>query len=172
MKKSVVSRLTLSCMLVALLGMVTCVNAWPAEAAPKLELKMSVNTELTTMKDGKKVTEMGPADNIKSGDTVVYTIEYTNSGAGEARDAKIVDPVPQNTVYVVGSAEGKGTEITCSINGGKDFKKEPVKMLVKKTDGSKEEREASPGQYTHIKWVVKKVMAGESGKVSFKVKVE
>jgi uncharacterized repeat protein (TIGR01451 family) len=167
-----VNRLVITCALAVMLGMFTCVEAWPAQAAPKLELKMSSEKEVVAVKDGKEVSERVPADKTKSGDVLVYTIEYTNTGSGEARDASVVDPIPESTVYVAGSAEGKGAEITCSVDGGKAFKKEPVKIAVKKSGGSMGERDAEPGQYTHIKWVVKKVPPGGSGKVSFKVKVE
>ena len=75
-------------------------------------------------------------------------------------------------VYVVGSASGKGADISCSIDGGKSFGKEPVKVSVKKADGTTEEKDADPKQYTQIKWVVKKVLPGKSGKVSFKAKID
>ena len=143
-----------------------------AKSAPKLELKMSMEKEVKTLKEGKEVVERMPADKVGPGDVAVYTITYTNTGAGEAKDASIVDPVPEGTVYVLGSAEGKDAKITCSIDGGKSFHAEPVKQVVKKADGSKAEKDAEPSMYSQIMWVVKKVMPGKSGTVSFKVKVE
>jgi len=164
--------LALTCMLSVSLVIVTCATALAADGAPKLVLKMSQEKEVTTVKDGKKVAKRVPVEQASSGDVLVYTIGYTNTGSAEARDAAIEDPIPAGMAYVVGSAGGKGTEVTCSIDGGKEFKAEPVKITVKKADGTTQEKDAEPGMYTNVRWMVKKVMPGASGKVSFKVKVK
>ncbi|HOL49199.1 MAG TPA: hypothetical protein PLW07_01335, partial [bacterium] len=85
----------------------------------------------------------------------------------------IVNPIPNGTTYILNSASGKDTEISFSIDGGKYFQKPPVKYLVKKPDGSTEEKIATPEMYTHIMWTIKKpIPAGASGEVSFSVKVK
>jgi uncharacterized repeat protein (TIGR01451 family) len=124
------------------------------------------------VREGKEVLERVPAGKVKPGDVAVYTISYTNKGSGEAKDASFVDPVPEGMVYVIGSAEGKETAITCSVDGGKSFHAQPVKQAVKKPSGSTEEKDAPAKSYTHIRWVVKRVMPNQSGKVSFKAMVE
>jgi len=146
-------------------------DAW-AKDAPKLELKMQMEKEVKTLRGGKEVMERVPADKVKPGDVSVYTISYTNKGSGEARNASFVDPIPKGMVYVLGSAEGKESVVTCSIDGGKSFHAQPVKQTTKKPDGSTEEKDAPAASYTHIRWVVKKVMPHESGRVSFKASVE
>ena len=171
MYKSRVCRAALAMLISAAVFTVTGGQA-VAKDAPKLELKMSMAKEVKTLKDGKEVLETKPADKVGPGDVAVYTITYTNTGAGEARNAVIGDPVPAGTLYVVGSAEGKDAAITFSIDGGKSFHKEPVKQVVKRPDGTSEEKDADPAMYSNIKWVVKRVMPGQSGKVSFKAKVK
>lgn len=168
-KKSV--KLAAACMLTAVFFAAMGANAY-AKDKPKLDLKMKMEKEVTVVKDGKEVSERTPVQKVKPGDLVVHTITYTNLGKGEAKDARLVDKVPNGTDYVVGSAEGSGAEVTCSIDGGKTYAKEPVKIKVKSQDGKTVEKDADPAMYTHVRWVVKSVAPGGSGTVSFKTKVE
>lgn len=165
-----VSRLTFACALAGLLWLAGA-NAW-AQDGPRLELGVSSQKEVETVKDGKKTLEMVPVDKVKPGEVLVYTITYTNTGKGEARDALIVDPIPEGTDYMLGSAGGEGADVTCSIDGGKSYAKEPCMREVKMPDGTTRQEEAGPEMYTHIRWVVKSVPPGGSGEVKFKVKVE
>ena len=116
---------------------------------------------------GQQVKETIP------GDTLRYTIHYINEGKSEALSAVIVDPVPADTVYIGNSAEGKGSEITFSIDG-KTFEA-PIMLTytVKHADGTETKHAATPEMYTHIKWKLSKpVTKGGSGTVSFIVKVK
>ena len=88
-------------------------------------------------------------------------------------NAIINDPIPAGTSYVPDSATGEGTEITYSIDKGKSYKK--ATSLVYQVDagnGKKEQRVASPEQYTNIRWTIGSLPAKGSGKVSFKVRVK
>ena len=148
-------------------------TALAQDTSPKLSLKITSEKEVRSVKDGKEVVARVPATAFKNGDVVVYTITYKNEGASDAKDAEIQDPVPEGTVYIIGSAEGKAAEILFSIDGGGSFHKAPVKQAVKKADGSVEEMDAPAEMYTAVKWSIKKNVApGVSGKVSFKVRVK
>jgi len=171
MNVSMVVRMALVCVLSVSLWAAGAAGAFAADS-PKLGLKMTTEKEVKAVNAGKEVVERIPAENVKPGDIVVYTVRYTNSGAGEAKDAAIVDPIPKGTVYVVESATGKGTDITCSIDGGKSYHKQPVRQSVTMPDGKTVENDADPAMYTHVKWVVQSVKPGKSGMVSFKTKVE
>jgi uncharacterized repeat protein (TIGR01451 family) len=152
--------------------MLSGISAWAA-AQPKLKLNISMTKEVKTSKDGKEVTETVPADKIGSGDTIVYSITYTNEGQSIARDAKIVDPVPKHTTYVLGSATGSDTEIAFSVDGGKTYHKPPVMVRQKDKSGKAVEKAAPAEAYTQVQWTVKKdIRPGESGQVDFKVKVK
>jgi hypothetical protein len=73
-------------------------------------------------------------------------------------------------IYTGNSAEGKGTEIVFSIDGGKKYDK-PSKLKVRSMDGK--ERVAAPADYTHIRWSFKAdLKQGEKGSVSFRAKLK
>ncbi|MCK9483087.1 MAG: hypothetical protein M0R34_01825 [Candidatus Marinimicrobia bacterium] len=52
------------------------------------------------------------------GDTITYTVHYSNTGDGDATYVFILESIPTNTEYVTDSAVGAGTTITYSHNGG------------------------------------------------------
>jgi len=156
---------------VAAAFVLSSISAWAAAQGPKLKLNISMAKEVKTSKDGKEVVESVPAEKIGAGDTIVYTITYKNEGQSVARDAKIVDPVPEHTTYVLGSAEGNDAEIAFSIDGGKTYHKPPV--MVRQKDKSGSPVEAPAEAYTHVQWTIKKdIQPGETGQVVFKVKVK
>lgn len=92
---------------------------------PRIALKVSGEKEVTQIRNGKKTVTTAPLDKIKSGDILVYTVMYHNTGKSVARDVTVVDPVPANTVYLPGSAAGKDAKIFFSINGGATFVEPP-----------------------------------------------
>ena len=161
--------------------LVLVVLAFTASAAlaqigekPELMLTLSAQKEVTVPgEDGKPKTEWQEVQSTSPGDELKYTIRYENKGEAEARDAKIVDPVPQNTSYISGTAEGESAEITFSLDG-KTFGPPPLlKYRVKQADGTEVEYVATPEMYTHIQWKLNKaVPPGGTGSVSFKVKVQ
>ena len=141
---------------------------------PELVLTLSVQKEvIVTGEGGKPKTEWQEVQSTGPGDVLKYTIRYENKGKLEARDAKIVDPVPQNTSYISDSAEGEGAEINFSLDG-KTFQPAPMlKYRIRMADGSEVEYVATPDMYTHIQWKLKKpVPPGGMGSVIFKVKVQ
>lgn len=140
---------------------------------PDLALILSVQKQVAvTGEDGKTKTEWQPVQTTGSGDVLKYTIRYENRGKAEARGAKIVDPVPEGTSYISGSAEGEGTEIVFSLDG-KIFQSPPLlRYRVRKADGAEVEYVATPEMYTHVQWTLSKpVPPGGTGSVSFHVKV-
>lgn len=136
-------------------------------------IEIKVQKEVRTLKDGKWVVELQPADKSKRDDVLVYTIIYRNRHDFAAKNVSIVDPIPDGTVYVMGSASGDGTETTFSTDGGKTYQKPPITYTIVKPGGKKEEAPAPPEKYTHIKWLITTAVApGRYGTVSFKVKVK
>jgi uncharacterized repeat protein (TIGR01451 family) len=107
------------------------------------------------------------------GDVLKYTITYRNAGSAEARDGSVVDPVPKDTCYVPGSAEGKDTAIAFSIDGKRFLEPRMLKYRERRADGTEAERTAPPEMYTHIRWkLLKAVPPGGAGSVSFKARVK
>ena len=150
--------------------------AWAQNApgnAPTLKLKIDMQKEVMVEKDGKTVPDFVAADQSIRNDVLRFMITYTNTGAQEATGASVVDPIPQGTVFLSGSATGQDTEILYSFDGGKNFKAPPLKYTETKPDGTTVEKEVPPEMVTHLKWEIKKALpAGQSGQVSFKVKVK
>jgi len=143
------------------------------EQQPKVTLNLTEEKEVKVFKEGKWIEEKVPVEKVNNQDTLVYTITYVNKGKTGAKAISIVDPIPEGTVYLPESAVGKGSEITYSIDGGKRYQPHPVKYMITKPDGTREEKVASADMYTNIRWVVKElVLPGQKGQVSFKVKVK
>ena len=161
--------------LMVFLGMIIVFMPFQAsgDEKPKLALKITTQKEvLVKDKDGKTRTEWSEADKTNPGDVLKFTITYTNAGTTEARAAVINNPVPAGTVYVGGSAEGKDTDVSFSLDG-KNFEPPPmIKYKVKQADGKEVEYQATPDMYRHIRWkLTKPVPAKASGTVSFKITV-
>ncbi|MHB8173607.1 MAG: hypothetical protein ACYDFU_04000 [Nitrospirota bacterium] len=134
--------------------------------APKLTLKMKAEKEVKVLKNGKETVELKPAKTTNMGDVLLYTITYTNIGDSEAANAVISDPIPENAVYLGGSARGAGAVVAFSIDKGKTFHKTPKQVVAGV------EKAASPEAYTNIRWTIRKIAPKESGSVSFKARVK
>jgi uncharacterized repeat protein (TIGR01451 family) len=145
-----------------------------AEGQPNLLLNLTLHKQTVNIdEEGKTHTQWQAVEATDPGDILRYTLHYRNEGTGEARGATFNDRVPEGTVYLPGSAEGKDTEVTFSLDG-KSYQKPPMLTYkIKQPDGSEVEATASPDLYTHIKWkLTKPVAPGVSGTVSFMVKVK
>lgn len=143
-------------------------------AKPELALTLSASKEVTVKDaEGKTKAEWQEVREANPGDIVMYTITYRNVGTVEAREARVVDPIPSETTYVSGSAEGKDAAITFSLDG-KTFQDPPLlRYKVRQADGTEAEYQATPEMYTHIQWkLLKPVPPGGTGAMSFKAKVK
>jgi uncharacterized repeat protein (TIGR01451 family) len=143
-----------------------------ALAAPKVELAITAEKEVTVTEDGQTVVKRAPAAEAAPGETVIFTISYVNTGDEAATNVVINNPLSEGTTYIPGSATETG-EVTFSIDGGETFKR-PSLLTYETTnpDGSREKRTASPEQYTHVRWQLPEIPAGGKGEVSFRVKVQ
>ena len=153
-----------------LLGLLLCTgSAW---AQPKIEVAMKAEVEIHEVVAGKEVVRRAPAKEIASGQTIIYTLSCRNAGSQPATGVKVNDPLPKEVVYLVGSAFGEGAEVTFSIDGGKSYKQPTLlSYKIKKSDGSVEERLATPEQYTHIQWQIATIPVGATVNVGFSASV-
>ncbi|MBN2415137.1 DUF11 domain-containing protein [bacterium] len=107
------------------------------------------------------------------GDTIRYTIFAKNTGDGPMVDATVVDPVPENVIYVIDSATGEDARILFSVNGGMRYSVWPVMVTATTANGTPVQREAGEEQVTHIKWLIEApIPAGEQKVLTFKVVVK
>jgi uncharacterized repeat protein (TIGR01451 family) len=142
-------------------------------AKPLVSVSMKAEKEVSVVTKGEKTTKRVAATKVDPGDVFFYTLNYVNSGDEAATSAVLDDPIPKGTVYLPGSAFGKDTEITFSIDGGNTFKKPSLLTYeVKLPNGKTEKRSASPEEYTHIRWTVSTIPAGGSGQVGFQVRMK
>ena len=148
------------------------VTAW-AQQKESIELISKAEVDVVS-KNAKGEKEVARVDVAKAkvvpGDTVYFTTAYTNIGKQPADKVVITNPVPEHMVYVDKSAEGKGTKIEFSVDGGKSYAAHD-KLMITYAQGKK--RTATGADYTHIKWTVSKpVTPGAKGRVSFKAKLK
>ena len=142
-------------------------------AKPEITLSVTSEKEIIEMNQGKKNVKRVPAKEIEPGQVLIFTLKYSNKGDEAATKVVFDNPIPKETVYEMGSAAGSGSDITFSINGGKDYKKPTFLMYeVKGTDGKAVKRKASPDLYTNVRWVISTVPPGSDGELSFRAKVK
>ena len=144
-----------------------------AQNEARLVLKTEVAKEISMKEGNASITKYEPVLETGPGDILLYTVTYHNKGDSPAKSARIVDPIPEGTVYIMESASGIGTVIQFSIDEGATWQSHQVMHVVMKPDGSMKKEIAPPEIFTHIRWLLTdEVPAGGSGTVSFKVNVK
>lgn len=136
-------------------------------AAAGMELKTEAFQEvLVKAEDGKQQKKRVPLTTAVPGTEVIYVITYRNSGAAPADNVIVSNPVPENLIFVPGSAQGEATRFEVSIDKGKTYGALEA-LKVKQSNGSP--RPANGGDVTHVRWtVLTQVAPAASGSVSYK----
>lgn len=155
-----------------LMVILTAAIVWAQQKSP-IELKSTVEVEVE-VKNKSGETEIVRKDvskhSIIPGDTLVLATRYKNKGDKPVSKVAVKNPVPPNTVYISGSAEGKNTKIEFSVDKGKTYGL-PATLKIIKPDGK--ERKAVAADYTDVKWTLISPLApGAEGSVSFKAKLK
>jgi len=142
-------------------------------AKPLMAISITTSKEVTETISGAKVKKLVPTRQAASGDTLVYTLAYSNKGNETATDAIVENPVSAGMTYIDNSASGAGAEITFSIDGGKSYKKPSLLTYeIKQPNGTVQKYTARPEEYTHIRWTIKQVPPGTGGTLSFSARVK
>lgn len=112
---------------------------------------------ITTDKNGKTIETYKEAIAVAPGDIVRYSLDYKNNLDQAADGVEFVIPVPEQTMYVAGSATlTKNASTSYSIDGAKSF--------IADNSISKDQADA----ITHVKWTfTEAVSPSEAGKLSF-----
>ena len=136
------------------------------------------NVELTTTvqrvvaaigDDGQVVRRLEDVASVTADDVLHYTIRYTNNGVDVVEEGSIVItcPIPQDTVYLAGTAKGAGATVTYSVDDGESFA--PISELSEPSENGDGSAGSAP---TTIRWVIKPELApGQAGEVSFDVRM-
>lgn len=102
-------------------------------------------------RDSKKIP-VDTAGQVKPGEVVSFTINSTNEGAAPARDYRAIGQIPRGSTFVAGSALGDpSTQVSYSIDGGKQFSSEPM-IDEKQPDGTIKKIAAPVSMYTQVRF--------------------
>ncbi len=139
-------------------------------AFAQVELKTEMYKVIEVQKDnGTSKIEWVTPDNITPGDKVGYRIMVENKGDKAADDIVLNNPVPENTIYVNGSARGANSSIVFSVDQGKTFAT-PEKLFIEK-NGKK--LPATAKDYSNVRWVLtSSLKVGEQSSVQYVVQVK
>ena len=156
---------------VSMIALLACAMvSLPAYA--QVELQTAVSKVLIEQDEsGKPVRRLVGAENVVPGDTLQYVISFSNKGTTvvDAGSIIITNPLPPDTVYVEGSAQGAGTQISYSVDSGATFG-QPADLKVIRDDV---EVAAQAADYTTIRWAFKHALeAGKTGDVMFSVRLK
>lgn len=124
-----------------------------------IAVKAIAEVESQTVREGREISKLAPADRVVSGDWVIYTLEVRNTAAATVRVPTVTYPVPQHMSYVAESAVGPATEISYSVDGGHSFDA-PENLKIQDAEGQL--RPATAADYTHIRWQLKHSLKGYS----------
>ncbi|HUK22513.1 MAG TPA: hypothetical protein VLV45_13280 [Gemmatimonadales bacterium] len=107
----------------------------------------------------------------RPGDEIRYSLVFTNTGQNSVKNVQFTDPIPQGTVYVLGSAAApQSTRIDYSIDGGKTWSEQP--MIVAVENGKTVQKPAPRENYTHVRWtVLESVAPGAQVTAEFRAQV-
>jgi uncharacterized repeat protein (TIGR01451 family) len=121
--------------------------------APKVKLNLGAEKKVVSVDaQGKQqVTWKAFQGTVQPGDVLRYTLVSENAGDKSAKSLKLVQPIPAQTLYSLGSAKANGATLTYSINGGKTFVEKPM-VTVKLANGQVVQKPAPASAYTHIRW--------------------
>lgn len=143
---------------------------FPSLVLAQVELKTEMYEVVEVQQDnGTSKVEWVAPDNIVPGDKVGYRIRFENTGNEAAENIVLNNPIPENTIYVDGSARGANTDIVFSVDGGDSFAK-PEQLFIEK-DGQQIQAQAK--DYSHVRWTLTNALpSGETGSVQYVVQVK
>lgn len=114
-----------------------------------LKVTSKVQKMVVVKKDGETSYSFEPTSKVIPGETLQYRTYFENISTEPTDNIKIVNPIPENLVYLENSAQGKNTNIVFSVDGGKNYGKAAT-LKVKRDDGKIYLAKSS--DYTHIQW--------------------
>jgi uncharacterized repeat protein (TIGR01451 family) len=122
-----------------------------AQEQGHLDVQTTVQKEEVIVNEaGESETRLVAAEVVVPGESVVYTITFTNVSAEPADNVVITNPIAEDLMYVDGSAFGPGMDIQFSVDGGVTFAAANELTIVE--DG--EVRGARGEDFTHVRWVM------------------
>ena len=97
-----------------------------------------------------------PADRIRAGDEVHYTIRVTNPGRLPVEGVVVTKRLPFGLTYVGGSAVGPAATVHFSVDSRESFAAAPDLEVAA---AGQPPRRSVPADYTHVRWLLKRPLA-------------
>ncbi len=113
-----------------------------------------------TKEDGSSEELFSAAESARPGQIVEYRVSVKNSSDTSlpAGNAAVTGPIPAGTMYQADSASFEEAQLEFSADGGQSFSMPPVMMIVVNEEGKEVEVEASPEDYTALRWNILKTL--------------
>ncbi len=152
------------------LGVFSALTALQALAADEVDITLVAEVrEDIPAPGGRTISRLIPATSVEQGQEIFYTVRIRNASSAAARGVEVVQRIPENTVYVSGSATGPGVEVELSADGGQTFGREGQLTIVDQSavalmeatslDRAALTRPARPQDTTHIRWRLRNALA-------------
>ena len=101
---------------------------------------------------------------------VIFINTVTNNSDSAAENIIVNNPIPENMLYVDGTATGEKAIITYSVDGGQHYD-QPINLIVTGEDGKP--RPATGTDYTNVRWQLVSPLAPKAEqKVEFQARVK
>ena len=156
------------------LGLV-CFCSFPSQAQNQDPLKGDMYVSRIVKEKGNGESKYSREKNVertRPGDILEYVIKYTNVSRHPLQEIEILGPIPKDTYLLADTPAARNAgEMRASLDGGKSYGIPPLKKKIEK-DGKVVEVEVPEKEWTHLKWVVKKLLPGEWAAVRYWVTVK
>ena len=97
---------------------------------------------------------------LRPGETIRYVVTASNTSDRAIKNLVVTQPIPQGSVYVLGSAtlpSIEGAKVVYSIDGGKNYSAKPT-IRVKNEKGEIVTQDAPVTMYTNVRWTFGEVL--------------
>ncbi len=142
-----------------------------AAIAQRASADQKVSSELTVatvVKQANGSEQLAPAQAVKPGDMLQYTVNYKNLGNQAVRQLVATLPIPPETEYQSLTALPSGA--LASVDG-KIFERVPLLRKVKQADGKLVDVPVPLVEYRFLRWPERDLAAGASYSVSARTRV-
>lgn len=129
-----------------------------ARAEGTVALSGEVQVVRTIEEDGVSRETLAEPSKVVPGDHLLFTTHYSNDTGKEVSDFVITNPIPAQVALT------KVGEFTVSVDGGKTFGR-LVDLKASAADGTS--RPATLDDVTHVRWILARLAAGETGSVTY-----
>ncbi len=141
--------------------------ALTATPALAMDAKQTIEREVSvTQADGSVLISRQPADLVKPGDALIYTLDFVNTESEAVTGINMAMPVPSEVRFVETVDALANSTVSYSIDGGQSYAGLDS-LQVANADGTT--RPASNDDITHVRWTIDRaIQVGEQGMVAFR----